>query len=278
MHLAEQYAWWTLESIIGQTRSQLLARPLFCLTSEQELMLEKWVTALTVEHMPIQYLIGYVPFCDLTITVKPPVLIPRQETENWCAELVAQLVKYAADEPLSILDLCSGTGCIGLVCAQALPKARVVCVDNAVHALELGRYNAARNDIENVIFVESDLFDQIYGMQFDLIITNPPYIGIQELDDLDFSVTVWEDKHALVADNQGYALMEKIIFRAPDFIRCNPVLEKHGIAQLVIEHGATQSSTLVDLMTIAGYIDIQVHKDLAGKERVVCGKARACGR
>lgn len=271
-HIAEQYAWWTLESITGQTRSQLLAGPLFCLSREQELVLEQWVAAMTVEHKPIQYLIGHVPFCALTIIVKPPVLIPRPETENWCAELIAQLVKRVADEPLSILDLCSGTGCIGLACAQALPKAHVVCVDNAAHALELGRYNAEKNSINNVAFVDSNLFDQLQGMQFDLILTNPPYIGIHELDDLDLSVTVWEDKWALFAENQGYALIEKIIASAPDFIRYNPVLEKHGIAQLIIEHGATQSATLVDLMAIAGYIDIQVHKDLAGKERVVSGR------
>lgn len=271
-HLSQSYTWWMLEAITGKTRSFLSTQVSYQLSSDQKAILEQWVHALTVEHMPIAYLLGSVPFCDLTITVKPPVLIPRQETELWCADLISQCVRYAYDEPLKILDLCSGTGCIGLAFGKALPNAQVTCVDNAQHALELGRYNAQQNNIDNVKFIDSDLFTALQHEQFDIIVSNPPYISQQEFESLEPSVKEWEDKHALVADQQGYALLEKIITQAALYIRYNVTLQKQNIAQLSIEHGSTQSQKVVDLMGVAGYTDIQVYKDLAAKDRLVSGR------
>ena len=270
--LSEQYAWWTLEAITEKTRSQLLCSKEFALSIEQEAQLEQWVHALTNEHMPIQYLIGNVPFCDLTITVKKPTLIPRPETEQWCAHIIEQLKQHTGAQPLRILDLCSGTGCIGLACAQALSNAQVVCVDTMSEAIELGRFNAQQNNIHNVVFVLSDLFDNLGGMQFDLILSNPPYISEDEFLTLDASVTKWEDKNALVADDSGYSLIKKIITQAVSYIRPNDTLAQLDIPQLLIEHGSTQSRKIVDLMRNAGYIHVRAHKDLSDKDRVVSGR------
>lgn len=270
--LSEQYAWWTLETLTGKTRSQLLSSKELELSTEQEAQLEQWVHALTNEHMPIQYLIGQVPFCDLTITVKKPTLIPRPETEQWCSEIIEQCLQYRGTQPLRILDLCSGTGCIGLACAQALSDAQVVCVDIMSEAIELGRLNAQQNNIHNVVFVLSDLFDNLGGMQFDLILSNPPYISEDEFFNLERSVSDWEDKNALVADDSGYFLIKKVITQAVSYIRPNDTLAQLDIPQLLIEHGSTQSRKIVDLMRNAGYIHVQAHKDLSDKDRVVSGR------
>ena len=270
--LSEQYAWWTFETITEKTRSQLISSKEFELSAEQKALIEKWVHALTKEHMPIQYLIGHVPFCDLTITVKKPTLIPRPETEQWCTDIIEQCLHYRDAQPLRILDLCSGTGCIGLACAQTLPDAQVVCVDNMIEAIELGRFNAQQNNLHNVTFILSDLFEKLAGMQFDLILTNPPYISEDEFLKLDCSVSAWEDKKALVADDSGYALIKKIITQSVSYIRPNDTLAGFGIPQLVIEHGSTQSPQIVDLMRNAGYIHVRTHKDLSGKDRVVSGR------
>lgn len=269
--LSDSYVWWMLEAVTGKTRVQLCNQS-YDLSFEQKNLLEQWVHALTVEHMPIAYVLGSVPFCDLTISVKSPVLIPRQETELWCVELIAQCVRYAYHEPLQILDLCSGTGCIGLAFAKALPNAQITCVDNVSHALLLGHYNAQKNSISNVTFVDSDLFQALPDKTFDLIVSNPPYISQQEFASLEPSVKEWEDKHALVADEQGYGLIEKIIAQAALHLRYNAILHQYRIAQLSIEHGSTQAKKVVDLMRMAGYMDIQVYQDLAGKDRLVSGR------
>lgn len=269
--LSEQYAWWILETITQKNRLQLLGSTVK-LTAEQETEIERWVDALINQHMPIQYLIGNVPFCDLTITIKQPTLIPRPETEQWCSDLIARCLAYNAEEPLRILDLCSGSGCIGLAWAHAFPNAQVVCADIEPQTIALGRYNAQLNGIQNVTFIESDLFTSLTGMQFDLILTNPPYISEDEYTTLDASVTAWEDKKALVADDAGLALIDKIITQAPIYLRFNEQLERLIIPQLVIEHGSTQATQIVDLMRNAGYIHVQAHKDLSDKDRVVSGR------
>jgi len=271
--LSEQYAWWTLEAILKKSKSQLLAEKNFTLSKEKEKLIEQWVHALIHEHMPIQYLIGNVPFCDLTIIVKPPILIPRPETEQWCADLIEIVRIHAGQEPLHILDLCSGTGCIGLAFTKALPKTQVVCVDTNIQAIELGRLNAKKNGINSVTFIVSDLFEKLANMQFDLIVSNPPYISADEFQKLEYSVRNWEDTAALVAADNGYTCIEKIITQAPAFIRSNTVLQKASIAQLVLEHGEGQSSFLVDLMHNTGYTHVQTHKDFSGKDRVVSGRS-----
>jgi release factor glutamine methyltransferase len=270
--LAEQYAWWILQEVAGKTKSQLLSMQHMHIPKEQEARIEQWVHALIHEHIPIQYLIGHVPFCDISIVVKPPILIPRPETEQWCADLITMLRAYKGHHALQILDLCSGSGCIGLALAKALPRVQIVCVDNNRQAIDLGRLNAQENSIDTVTFVLSDLFEKLDGMAFDLIVSNPPYISEEEYPTLDASVRDWEDKNALVASGSGYALIQKIVEQAPAFIRTNQALQALEIPQLVIEHGVTQSAYIVDLMRNTGYTHVQTHTDLSGKDRVVSGR------
>ncbi len=268
--LCQQYAWWTLQAITNRSQAALVRNPDQPLTEEQENRLFHWLDALINAHMPIQYLIGSVPFANLEILVKEPVLIPRPETEEWTLNLIEQLDPLR-DTKLHILDLCTGTGCIALALAKALPEANILTTDISQDALDLAEKNARHNRIDNATFLLSDLFADIPPQQFDLIVCNPPYIAPAEWKTLDRSVTVWEDKKALVAPEEGLALIKKIIQQAPAYMRYNAAMVKHKIPQLLLEIGPTQADAIVTLMQQACYISITVHKDLEKKDRVVSG-------
>lgn len=270
--LRSQYAWWCIETILETSQAHLMRQPLINLTQAQELLIASWIDQMTHHHKPIQYLIGSVPFGDLDILVEPPTLIPRPETEEWCLQLIEQLKKIGAED-LNMLDLCTGSGCIALAIAHAFTRSNITATDISHRALLLTEKNAVHNHIENVSYVQSDLYEQLkQHHQFDIIISNPPYIAPQEWDDLDPSVRQWEDKQALIAQDDGYAIIKKIISGAKTFIRPNKLLEKNHIPQLLIEIGYAQAERVVSLMRDAGFYDIRVMKDLEEKDRVVTAR------
>lgn len=270
--LREQYAWWTLESITGKKKIALIMAKVISLTDKQQDQLETWLNKIVNEHMPIAYLIGSVPFNDLEILVEPPILIPRPETEEWAINLIAQLkeLKY---QTLTVLDMCSGSGCIALAIAKALPKATVYALDISDKAITLGKKNAAHNKIKNVTFIQSDLFNELKkDTLFDIIVSNPPYISFDEFQELDASVSTWEDKQALVAADNGTAIINDIIEDAADYLKTNSEISGTKIPQLFIEIGYKQGKIVKDLMRSAGWIDVRVRKDLENKDRVVSGR------
>ena len=269
--LCEQYAWWMLQSILQQDQAHLIAMHSITLTDAQRNQLADWIKKQVVEHMPLQYLLGSVPFNDLDIRVKPPTLIPRPETEEWCSDLI-DMLQTAGPQPLQILDLCSGTGCIALALASALPNAQLVGTDIADTALALARENAAHNNIANVTWIQSDLFAQIDKKhQFDLIVSNPPYIAAEEWTTLDDSVKKWEDTRALIAQEHGLHIIKQIIDQAPHYLRNNNPLQAHNIPQVWIEIGYQQGASVAELMKAAGYTHVSIQKDMEGKDRVVKG-------
>ncbi len=117
------------------------------------------------------------------------------------------------------------------------------------------------------------MFESIpLGVQFDLIVSNPPSIALHEWEQLDKSVTIWEDSSALIADNDGLAIIEKIIVQAPQFIKSNSEIRQKNIAQIIIEIGHQQGQAVIQLMEQAGCNNILVHKDLEQKDRMVSGR------
>jgi release factor glutamine methyltransferase len=260
----QQDAWWILQAITGKTEAQLLASPTMRLTLEQHDKLVRWLSLHIDEHMPLQYLIGSVPFGNVTIATQPPVLIPRPETEEWTLKVIERWGNYGT--PLTILDLCSGSGCIAISLAQAFPSATVYAVDISDDAVALSRKNCELNDISNVRVIRSDLFTGLPRNQvFDLIVSNPPYIALQEWQTLDPAVSQWEDKRALVADNEGLAIIETIVRESKKWL-----LPRAGMPQLVIEIGYNQGVAVGNLYEQAGY-QATIHKDLEGKDRTVWG-------
>lgn len=270
--LCQQYAWWALQTITNQNKSQLIAHETIMLSPEQEQQLVTWINKLVHEHMPIQYLIGSVPFNGVDILVEPPVLIPRPETEEWCLKLIEQL-KRLDQQQLMILDLATGSGCIALALAHHLPQATIYASDISPQALDLAQKNTEHNKVSNVTLITSDLFESLpQGVTFDLIVSNPPYISPDEWQQLDTSVTKWEDKQALLASDDGLAIIKKIIATAPHYIKSNKEMQQKKIPQVIIEIGYKQGEKTIALLKQAKYNAIKVHKDLEKKDRYVTGR------
>jgi len=272
--LCTQYSWWILEALTGQKKEQLITRSTDDLSEEQLNRLDDWMKEILNRNKPLQYILGSVPFLDLEILVEPPTLIPRPETEELCADLITQLTQLN-NQKIKILDIGTGSGCIALSLAKALPNAQVYATDIADAALELAQKNATHNNIKNISFIKSDVFQNIpTDLKFDLIVSNPPYIAPEEWKDLDPSVVEWEDRTALIAQNKGLAIIERIVKQAPQFLKENKELAQHNVPQLLIEIGYTQGSAVSRLLENAGFDAITIKKDLEGKDRIVTGRVK----
>ncbi len=258
-------AWWILELATGLSRTQLVAKGSLVLQPDQEKKLTFILEQHIKHHMPLQYLAGSVPFLDLSITVRPPLLIPRPETEYWCS-LIIECLKKLKNQPLTILDLCTGTGCIALSFAHTLPAAHVYAVDIAAQACALAQENKEKNSISNVTIIQSDLYTSLSsGLSFDLIVSNPPYISRSEWQALEPMVKEWEDPQALIAEAHGLAIIEAIIQEAPQWLK-KPI---PNIPQIVIEIGHTQGPAVKKLFEASGFKNSVVHQDLQGNDRFV---------
>lgn len=272
----QQYAWWVLEQILNKSKAELLAHD-YKISSDQETVIQDWLHKLIDEKMPLQYLIGSVPFANTTILVNPPVLIPRPETEEWTVRLIEQLNKLK-NQNLTILDLCTGSGCIAVAIAKAIPTAHIYACDDAEEALMCARQNVTHNMVSNVVLIKSDLFDELpEDIRYDLIVGNPPYIAPEEWDSLDEQVALWEDKHALIAADHGLKIISAIINNAPRYLKENSEMKEKQVPQLVLEIDRTQGQQTKLLMQHAGFCDVQVEKDLEGKDRIICGRCAPCG-
>lgn len=270
--LSDSYAWWLLEKASGLSRAQLIAQHTIEYTDTVHQALEQMIHELTVQHKPLGYILGSIPFGDLTLQLAPPTLIPRHETEEWILNLAQRLKDALPHESLNILDMCTGSGCIALTLARHLPNAHVWAVDIAPSALELAKKNASLNAIHNITFINSDLFSSLpCDVRFDLIVANPPYISHNVWETLDKSVTQWEDYCALVATKEGAAILGAIIKDAPLWLRFNDKLKQADIAQLWLEIGYDQGSAIRTLFEQAGYEGVRVVQDARGNDRVVTG-------
>lgn len=269
--VAQQYAWWLLEALTKKRRIDLLLNNNIELTHEQKQLLNRWIDDIIIYHKPIAYILGSVPFGPITITVRPPILIPRPETEEWALHIIEQ-IKQSGAQKLRILDLCTGSGCIALLFAYMLPNAHIDAVDISDEAIALATENRQRLNISNIHIIHSDLFNQLPEKTYDLIISNPPYITADEYKELAPSVSVWEDKGALYAQDEGLSIIKQIIEKAPSFLYSNKILQEQQINQLYIEIGWKQGDIVSKLFEKRGYTNITVEKDSAGKDRVVSGR------
>lgn len=267
-HVAKQYAWHIVEAVTGLKRAQLLASKTVILSPSQHHTLSDWLNKLIMQSMPLAYAIGSIPFIDVSIRIKPPILIPRPETEEWVASLITQLKNVSASS-LRILDLCTGSGCIAIALAHAFADATIYAIDIADYALSLAQENAQLNNVKNITFVQSDLFSEIQGEKFDLIVSNPPYISKEEWDHLEPSVKDWEDTRALVAQDNGLELIRKIIMQAPGYLKHNDFLAAYHIPQLIIECGSLQGAEIQEIAAQSAFATARIIKDMQHHDRIV---------
>ena len=213
---------------------------------------------------PMAYITGEWEFFGLPLEVTPDVLIPRSDTEVLVETALRALVGRKMDA--RILDLCSGSGCIGCALAHELPAARVVQVDISDAALEIGRRNARRNRLNRVIGLRADALKKppMSIGSFDLIVSNPPYVPSIEILTLDGSVRDFEPLGALDGGEDGLMFYRAIVRW------WRPLLRPGG--WLMFEVGEDQSDAVLALMREAGMENLYAVEDTQGIKRVVVGR------
>jgi release factor glutamine methyltransferase len=168
-----------------------------------------------VEGCPVAYLVGRKEFYSLRFEVGPAVLIPRPDTE--CLVLECLRLARSVEVP-RILDLGTGSGNIAVAIAKQNPKARVTAVDISAEALEVAQRNAARHQVD-IRFLHGDLYEPLpSGEMFDFVVSNPPYIGQDELAKLPVGVRDFEPRRALDGGADGFAVFDRLVERAPEFV------------------------------------------------------------
>ncbi|KAJ1855134.1 hypothetical protein LPJ76_003522 [Coemansia sp. RSA 638] len=236
-------------------------------------------------NKPLQYILGTQPFGNATVLTRPPVLIPRWETEEWMLKL-ADMIRAENTGLLNVLDACTGSGCVALGLACALPRGSVhiTGVDISQDACELALENLARNKAKQAVeFQCVDLHKQSVASElmsrrvWDMVVANPPYVTPAEYAELDPDVKDWEDVRALVPgdptsdpDQSGLSFVVRLAQLARELGLADG--ESTKLPRLVVEiGGAHQVDGARQAMHDNGFNLTEVWKDMAGIDRVVLG-------
>lgn len=188
--------------------------------SEKETLLQLVLTRIE-QRIPVAYLTNTAWFCGHEFYVDERTIIPRSPISALIQHHFEGLLLQA---PARILDLCTGSGCIAIACAYAFPEAEVDAVDLSADALNVAEINIARHQLEHRVFpIQSNLFEHLFGQQYDLIVTNPPYVDEEDLADMPEEFH-FEPELALGSGRDGLALTKQILKQAPDYLTENGVL------------------------------------------------------
>ena len=213
---------------------------------------------------PIQYIIGYADFRDMELTVKEGVLIPRPETEELVEWITSNSPKGA-----TILDIGTGSGAIAIALSREVESSHVWAMDISQDALAIARENGAHH-APNVIFVEGDAladFDTLFNEQFDVVVSNPPYIPQSDEELMRKNVLDFEPPTALfVPDNDPLLFYRSIAHRA------KKILKQEG--KLYFEIYEHLASEMIAMLENEGYSDITLREDFRGKPRMICATLR----
>ena len=216
-------------------------------------------------RLPLQQITGEAPFMGYSFYVNEHVLIPRMDTECLVEEAVRDIRETLKSKPeaepdsVRVLDLCTGSGCIGISVKLLCPKVRVFLSDLSDQALEVARRNAERLGA-SVEILQGDLFEPVEG-RFDYILSNPPYIPSGDIKELMPEVRDHEPLMALDGSEDGLAFYRRIIDACPRYLKTG--------GSLIFEIGAWQGQDVEKLLQNAGFSNIRTLQDLAGLDRVV---------
>jgi release factor glutamine methyltransferase len=249
---------------LGCDRAYLFAHPERELTTEEQTRYQETLTQ-RVRGVPTQYITGHQEFWGMDFIVSSAVLIPRPETEH-VVETVLQLSKCrdggrasSPGSPARIVDVGTGSGCIALALAKELPQAELHATDISAAALEVAHANAARHQLENRIhFHQADLLQGLDPGTFDFVVSNPPYVGESEEDQVQLEVRKFEPRNAVFAGPTGLEVIARLIPQAQ-------IALKPG-GSLVIEISGTIADGVKRLL--GGWQQIQITNDLQGIPRV----------
>lgn len=213
---------------------------------------------------PLQYILGETEFMGLNFKVDKNVLIPRPETELLVEESL-KIIKSGG----KILDLCTGSGCIAISISSFLEDVEVVASDISREALNVAKNNAELNNVaQKITFSESDYFKNLneYGNDFDIIVSNPPYISDGDREGLQREVREFEPHEALFSGPTGFEAYELIINESKKF------LKEDG--RLLVESGDNQAEEIKSIFIKNNFKEVEIINDLQGIGRVVKGKFR----
>lgn len=235
--------------------------------SRAELGLYKSSLIRRLNHEPVAYILGYKEFMSLKFKVDSSVLIPRPETEL-LVERILECAKEIHKENIRILEIGTGSGCIALSLLHHLKNASVVGMDVSEKAVGVCCENARNLNIEanRYQFLQRDALDEKSWMDlgnFDIIVSNPPYISVGEKAQLPRSVVEFEPELALIADSEGLAFYKCIAHLAPKHISEN--------AKVFFEIGSSQGIAVSEILNSFGWRDIKVRKDYSRHDRIVEG-------
>ena len=247
-----------LQHILNVNRAWLIAHAEDILTTEQDAIFEALLQR-RLNGEPIAHILGSREFFALNLKVTADTLIPRPDTETLVEAALEKIPKTAQAR---VLDLGTGTGAIALALAKHCPQAHVSAVDFSENALTVARENAENLSTPNVSFMHSHWFSALNNQQFDLIVSNPPYIAEHD-PHLTQGDVRFEPKSALTSGADGLNDIRHIIAHAPQHLRPS--------GWLMLEHGYDQAEAVAKLMAEAGFTEIAHAQDLAGIQRVTFG-------
>jgi release factor glutamine methyltransferase len=245
--------------ILNCDRAYLFAHPERELTAEEQNRYDEAITR-RASGVPAQYITGRQEFWGMDFIVTPAVLIPRPETEH-VIETVLPLAR-AGDHP-RIVDVGTGSGCIALALARELPESEIHATDISPAALEIARANAARHQLEHRIrFHQTDLLKTLALGTFDFVVSNPPYVGESEADEVQLEVRKFEPNSAVFAGPTGVEVIERLVPQA------RAALKPGG--WLVTEISGTIADRVKQMLR--GWQQLQIINDLQGIPRVAAAQ------
>ena len=225
------------------------------------------------EKFPVQYLLNEQEFYGRKFYVDKGVLIPRQDTEVLVEKMIEilknnilknkNLEKNLKIHP-KILDIGVGSGIIGITAALEIKDSYVLGVDISEKALDTAEKNKELLKVSNIKFLKSNLFENVEFKQFDMIVSNPPYISLNEAGIMSDDTLLHEPSEALFAENDGLYFYYEICQKALDYLA--------DFGYLLFEIGYKQGKNVAEIMTSSGFKNVEVIKDLAGLDRVVVGQ------
>jgi release factor glutamine methyltransferase len=260
---AESFFYLILEHKLKMRRIDLALQPDMDLAVEQ---MVEWNAILRklLNEVPIQYLLGTTRFYALDFEVNANVLIPRPETE----ELVDWILSDYKKEPVEdckILDIGTGSGCIAIALAKNISQAVVAAIDVSKKALELAQTNAQTNGVAVTFLCQNILETEDLQRQFDVIVSNPPYVRNLEKAGIKKNVLEHEPHLALfVDDNDALIFYRKIATLAQKNLKEN--------GKLYFEINQYLGLEMIDLLTAMGYVAVELRKDIYGNDRMICGR------
>jgi release factor glutamine methyltransferase len=219
-------------------------------------------------RVPLQHLTGTAGFRYLDLAVGPGVFVPRPETELLVDAVLAAIRDVPGDRAPLVVDLCAGSGAIGLSVAHEHPRAVVHLVESSPTAFDWLRRNAERFDRRRAVLHEADLAAAPTDLDrtVDVVVSNPPYVPLDELGLVDPEVRDHDPAQAVWADDGGLAVIHRVVARALVLLRPGGVL--------VVEHSERHNQCVPDLLSAAGFVDVDDRPDLTGRSRFTTAVAR----